>query len=171
MLRPMFVEFPGDRACEMLDTQYMMGDDLLVAPVFKKSGQAEYYLPEGKWVNLLTGTVAEGGKWQKETHDYFSLPLLVRPGRILPLGISDTQVEYDYTEGLTLAVSWMEEDSEAGADLVDVKGRYRGHACARRLKDRITVEVSGDIGSWDARLLAQKGTARKENGKIVFTLE
>ena len=171
MLRPMFVEFPGDRACEMLDTQYMMGDDLLVAPVFKESGQAEYYLPEGKWVNLLTGTVAEGGKWQKETHDYFSLPLLVRPGRILPLGISDTQVEYDYTEGLTLAVSWMEEDSEAGADLVDVKGRYRGHACARRLKDRITVEVSGDIGSWDARLLAQKGTARKENGKIVFTLE
>ena len=36
---------------------------------------------------------------------------------------------------------------------------------------QITVEVSGDIGSWDARLLAQKGNARREDGKVIFTLD
>ncbi|MDU4976557.1 MAG: alpha-xylosidase, partial [Hungatella hathewayi] len=56
MMRPMYVEFPEDRACEPLDKQYMLGDSLLVAPVFKESGEVEYYLPEGVWVNLLTGT-------------------------------------------------------------------------------------------------------------------
>ena len=171
MMRPMFVEFPGDRCCDTLDRQYMMGDDLLAAPVFKESGQVEYYLPEGKWVNLLTGAVAEGGKWQKETHDYFSLPLMVRPGTILPLGISDTQVEYDYTEGLTLAVSWMEDGAQTEIGLVDQKGALRGYARASREDRQITVEVSGDIGSWDARLLAQKGNARREDGKVIFTLD
>ena len=171
MMRPMFVEFPEDRCCDTLDRQYMMGDDLLAAPVFKESGQVEYYLPEGKWVNLLTGAVAEGGKWQKETHDYFSLPLMVRPGTILPLGISDTQVEYDYTEGLTLAVSWMEDGAQTEIGLVDQKGALRGYARASREDRQITVEVSGDIGSWDARLLAQKGNARREDGKVIFTLD
>ena len=39
MMRPMFVEFPEDRTCETLDKQYMLGDALLVAPIFKESGE------------------------------------------------------------------------------------------------------------------------------------
>ena len=35
MMRPMFLEFPEDRACEPLDRQYMLGDSLMVAPVFR----------------------------------------------------------------------------------------------------------------------------------------
>ena len=92
MMRPMYVEFPEDRACEPLDKQYMLGDSLLVAPVFKESGEVEYYLPEGVWVNLLTGTTVKGGRWQKETHDYFSLPLMVRPGSIVAVEIGRAHV-------------------------------------------------------------------------------
>lgn len=71
MMRPMFVEFPEDRTCETLDKQYMLGDALLVAPIFKESGEVEYYLPNGKWYNLLLNKTVEGGKWHKETYDYF----------------------------------------------------------------------------------------------------
>ena len=35
MMRPMFVEFPGDRTCETLDKQYMMGDALLITQFLK----------------------------------------------------------------------------------------------------------------------------------------
>jgi alpha-D-xyloside xylohydrolase len=77
MLRAMALEFPQDPACAYLDLQYMLGNALLVAPIFDDSGAVEYYLPQGEWRNLLTGEIAEGPAWKKEKHDYFSLPLWV----------------------------------------------------------------------------------------------
>jgi alpha-D-xyloside xylohydrolase len=77
VMRAMVLEFPDDPTCTYLDTQYMLGSALLVAPVFNPQGCAQYYLPEGEWRNLLTGEIAQGGRWRKETHSYFSLPLWV----------------------------------------------------------------------------------------------
>ena len=80
VLRAMFLEFPGDPACAYLDRQYMLGPDLLVAPVFSEEGVVSYYLPEGEWRQFLTGETIRGGGWKTEKHDYLSLPLLVRAG-------------------------------------------------------------------------------------------
>jgi alpha-D-xyloside xylohydrolase len=55
MLRPMLLEFPDDPACETLDRQYMLGDSLLVAPVFSHDNRVDYYVPEGRWTSLLSG--------------------------------------------------------------------------------------------------------------------
>lgn len=77
VLRAMVLEYPNDPTCRYLDTQYMLGDSLLVAPIFSEDGCVTYYLPEGEWKNLLTGEVCAGGKWRTETHDYFSLPLWI----------------------------------------------------------------------------------------------
>ena len=75
----MNLEFPFDPACDYLDLQYMLGDNLLVAPVFNETGDVYYYLPEGNWTNLLTNQVVSGGRWLKENHDFIGLPLMVRP--------------------------------------------------------------------------------------------
>ncbi|MCA9912439.1 MAG: alpha-xylosidase [Anaerolineae bacterium] len=77
ILRAMVLEFPDDPTCRYLDTQYMLGDSLLVAPIFSEDSTVTYYLPQGNWKNLLTGAGCAGGKWLTETHDYFSLPLWV----------------------------------------------------------------------------------------------
>jgi len=79
MMRAMTLEFPDDPACDGLDRQYMLGDALLVAPVFSDS-VVDYYVPAGRWTNLITGDVVEGPGWRRETHSYMSLPLLVREG-------------------------------------------------------------------------------------------
>ncbi len=47
MMRAMLLEFPLDPGCEFLDRQYMLGDSLLVAPVFSFDGEVAYYLPAG----------------------------------------------------------------------------------------------------------------------------
>jgi alpha-D-xyloside xylohydrolase len=86
VLRAMFLEFPDLSACEYLDRQYMLGPDLLVAPVFNQDGEVAYYLPEGDWKQLLTGETVRGGCWKTEKHGYLSLPLLVRPGASLLKG-------------------------------------------------------------------------------------
>lgn len=80
VMRPMHMQFPEDDNCAYLDRQYMLGDKILVAPVFSEDGHQNFYLPEGKWVHLLTGEIAEGGKWHEGVYDYFSLPLYVREG-------------------------------------------------------------------------------------------
>jgi alpha-D-xyloside xylohydrolase len=80
VLRAMFIEFPDDPACAYLDRQYMLGPDLLAAPVFSEDGEVSYYLPEGEWKHLLTGETVKGGGWRTEKHGYLSMPLLVRPG-------------------------------------------------------------------------------------------
>jgi alpha-D-xyloside xylohydrolase len=83
MLRSMVLEFTEDRTCAYLDKQYMLGDSLLVSPIFNDKGIAEYYLPEGNWVNMLTGEIRPGGKWFKEYHDCMSIPLYARPNSIV----------------------------------------------------------------------------------------
>lgn len=102
MMRPMLLEFPGDPTTRMLDRQYMLGPDLLVAPVFTEDGQVEYYVPEGTWTVLLTGETVTGPVWRHETHGFDSLPVLVRPGAVLPWGADDQRPDSDWLDGLTL---------------------------------------------------------------------
>lgn len=122
MMRPMMLEFPDDPACDTLDRQYMMGDSLLVAPIFRKDGQVQYYLPDGTWTSLLDGGTVEGGHWQTEIHDFMSLPLMVRPGTVLPLGKCDDRPDYDYTDGLELHVYQLAEGDSATVTVPDLKG-------------------------------------------------
>ncbi|MDD3213765.1 MAG: alpha-xylosidase, partial [Eubacteriales bacterium] len=134
MLRPMMLEFPGDIAAENCDTQYMMGDQLLVAPVFHEDGHVNYYLPEGRWTNLLTGMVTEGGKWLCETYDFHGLPLMVRENSVLPMGACETRADYDYADGVTLHV-YEPEDGVTTVEIPNIKGK---------IEARYTLTVSGD---------------------------
>ena len=104
VMRPMQLEFPDDPAVGHLDRQYMLGSDLLVAPVFSEDGTVEFYLPEGEWTSLLTGDTVTGGGWRRETHAFDSLPLYVRPGTALPWGARTDRPDYDYHDGLQLRV-------------------------------------------------------------------
>ena len=123
MMRPMLLEFPDDPACDTLDRQYMLGESLLVAPIFREDGRVQYYLPEGVWTSLLSGVKAEGGRWQTETHDFMSLPLMVRPGTVLPIGKVADRPDYDYTDGLELHVYQLPEGEKRVVRVPDLQGR------------------------------------------------
>ena len=123
MMRPMMLEFPDDPACDTLDRQYMMGESLLVAPVFHADSHVDYYLPDGQWTSLLDGRKVQGGHWQKETHDFLSLPLMVRPGTVLPMGKHDDRPDYDYTDGLELHVYQLAEGQTVTVKIPDLKGQ------------------------------------------------
>ncbi|WP_406327544.1 alpha-xylosidase [Streptomyces sp. NBC_01617] len=123
MMRPMLLEFPADPTTRMLDRQYMLGPDLLVAPVFTEDGQVEYYVPEGTWTHLLTGETVTGPAWRHETHGFDSLPLLVRPGAVLPWGADDQRPDGDWLDGLTLrAFGPAPSTTDTVVTLVDLTG-------------------------------------------------
>ncbi len=154
VLRPMVLDFPQDRACDTLDRQYMFGDFLLVAPIFKENGEVQYYLPEGTWYNLITGAEVTGGKWQKETHDYHSLPLMVRPNSILPLGNNDQRPDYDYADGVTLVVSAFDEGAEASVEIPDLSGETVMKVTAKRVGEEIHLQVEGGNGNYTVKSLS-----------------
>jgi alpha-D-xyloside xylohydrolase len=102
MMRAMVLEFPDDPGCAHLDRQYMLGPDLLVAPVFSDDGDVTYYVPEGVWTHFVTGEQVTGPRWVRERHGFLSVPLLVRPGAVIPVGAVDDRPDYAYPDGVTL---------------------------------------------------------------------
>jgi alpha-D-xyloside xylohydrolase len=121
LLRAMVLEFPGDPACRTLDRQYMLGDDLLVAPVFHER-RVEYYLPDGEWTHLVTGEVRQGGKWFFDDLDYFGIPLWIRPNAVIPMGDDATRVAYDYAAAVRLVCGRLDGATSRTIELVDTTG-------------------------------------------------
>ena len=83
LMRSMVLQFPEDPACRTLDTQYMLGEDLLVAPVFTGTGEVDVYLPAGRWGHLLDGEevdTGDGGRFLRRRYDVHSLGLFARAG-------------------------------------------------------------------------------------------
>lgn len=103
-MRSMVMEYTEDRTCGYVDKQYMLGDSLLVAPIFSEDGMAEYYLPEGVWTSFFTGETVQGGRWIKEKHGYLSIPLMVKEGSVIALGSRDDRPDYDYADGVELRI-------------------------------------------------------------------
>ena len=62
VLRPMAVDYTKDRGCDDLDTlDRVLGDSLLVAPVFNEKGDVDFYTPAGGvWTHFLDGETFEG---------------------------------------------------------------------------------------------------------------
>ena len=153
MMRAMLLEFPEDPACETLDRQYLLGGALLVAPVFTESGFVDYYLPAGRWTNLLTGEVHEGSGWRREQHGFLSLPLMVRPNTILPLGGIDDRPDYDYADGITFRLYEITDGSNLTCEVFAPQRSDPARLNVRRTDKRVTVEFAGDaLARWRVQL-------------------
>lgn len=84
ILRPMVLEFPDDPQTYNLDLQYMFGAELLVAPIYNRSGHRPVYLPEGRWVDLCTHEVITGPQMRFVDAPLDVLPLYVRANALIP---------------------------------------------------------------------------------------
>jgi alpha-D-xyloside xylohydrolase len=142
MMRAMALEFPDDPACPYLERQYMLGDSLLVAPVFTGNGDVSYYVPDGVWTDYFTGEEIHGPRWMRTTCDFRTVPLLVRPNTVLPLGAVDDRPDYDHAEGVTLQLYRLAD----GAHVTTTVGSSTFHT--RRAGDTIHVDAQSPPSAW-----------------------
>jgi alpha-D-xyloside xylohydrolase len=145
VLRAMVLEFPNDPACGTLDTQFMLGDSLLVAPIFTSEGTVSYYLPEGKWTHFLTGEVRDGGRWYQEQHGFLSLPLYVRPNTVLAVGTRDDTPEYDWVAESELCVYALEEGRDVAVTVPKTDGTPGLITIVRRDGGKLTVTANRSL--------------------------
>ncbi|KAI5293589.1 hypothetical protein KEM55_007027, partial [Ascosphaera atra] len=116
VMRPMFLEFPEDLNTYAIDTQYMFGSNLLVAPVFTEEGKVSFYVPyiddasnpdpNAKWVSWFDHSKTyECGRWYTEVHDFNTLPILIRPGSVTAVNYKIKAPEEDPFDGLEFLVN------------------------------------------------------------------
>ncbi len=84
-VRALVVDFPEDPQIWPIDDQYLLGDDLLVAPVIAGETQRDVYLPEGDWFDFWTGEKRSGKQRVTVSPPIDRIPVFVRSGALLPL--------------------------------------------------------------------------------------
>ncbi len=168
MMRSMVLEFNGDRNCDYLASQYMLGDSLLVAPIFNDRSMAEYYLPEGTWTSVLTGEVKQGGRWYREKHGYLSIPLYARENSIVAMGSRDDDAVYDYAGGVTFRVYALGDGKTAQTVVYSAENAAEASVSATRAGDTVTVRVESGK-PWRVALI-HAGTPSAVTG-AAFTME
>ncbi|MFJ6217346.1 alpha-xylosidase [Streptomyces sp. NPDC092296] len=159
VMRPMVVEFPDDPGCAQLDRQYMLGPDLLVAPVLDESGEVEYYVPDGTWTHLLSGATVTGPGWRRERYGFDSLPLLVRPGAVLPFGARDDRPDHPWADGVTLRVHRPADGVTSVVRVPDGQGGTAAVFTVRRDGDLVRVAAEGDGAPQEWQVLLAGETA------------
>ena len=88
IIRPTFYVFPDDEACYADSDDFMLGDDLLVAPVVVRGATTRRIaLPAGSkgWIDFSSGTLHPGGTTIDVAAPLAHLPLFVRAGARLLL--------------------------------------------------------------------------------------
>ena len=80
---PLPWQFPDDPECALHADEFMLGDEMLVAPIYGPGGKRSLYLPQGVWTNLETNEVFPGRR--TITVETTALPVFARNGAIVPL--------------------------------------------------------------------------------------
>jgi alpha-glucosidase len=84
--RPLVFDHQHDPAVRDVDDEYLLGPDLLVAPVVAAGTTARHvYLPAGGWYDWHTGERAPGGRYLLATTPMDRIPVYARAGAVIPM--------------------------------------------------------------------------------------
>lgn len=166
LVRPLAIEYPDDPTGHHIDSEYLLGPWLLVAPVFDPGGRVRVYLPPGRWCDFWSGEWLEGPRWLDLTMPLDRLPLYVRDDSLLVFGPEMTSVGERTWQPLEVGVrvstnAALRVEGE-GAEL-RVQARRDGEALSLDLSGRCdvslrflspavsAVEAAGDVAAVEER--------------------
>ena len=88
--RPMYYDYPEAKEAYDFKSEYMFGDQILVAPITTPMqnglSTVKVWLPEGNdWFEWTTGTLLKGGQIIERSFTLTEYPVYVKAGSVLPL--------------------------------------------------------------------------------------
>ena len=107
---PLPFEYPADPECARHADEFLLGDEMLVAPIYQPGNRRQVYLPPGIWTNLETNAVTEGRR--AIGIETSSLPIFARSGAIVPLE-SAGELELHYFPTLAAEFFLLENEAQA----------------------------------------------------------
>ena len=145
-MRPLAFEYPDDGNFVRNETQFMFGDDLLIAPVLQPDQtKREVRLPKGEWYDYWTGRGYRGNESVTAEAPIDRIPIFVKSGAILP-----TQQLLQYSDQAPidpLTLTFYPADS-SGSTYYEDDGHtfaYQGSSYWKRSIGQRRTETSVDI--------------------------
>jgi alpha-D-xyloside xylohydrolase len=84
--RALILEDPDDHSLAECDDQFMVGDRMMVAPLFDGEPSRKVVLPRGNWHDFWSGAPVAGGQTIEVAASYERIPVYVKTGSVLPMG-------------------------------------------------------------------------------------
>jgi alpha-glucosidase len=176
VMRPLLLDYPDDPSAVSQNSEFLFGDDLLVAPVIKGGETArDVYLPRGVWYDFWTTRRYTGPSDMMVDAPLDHIPIFVRGGAIVP-----TQQVVEYTDQAPINPLTFEiyPDGSSSRDYYEDDGLSfdyrRGVSLEQRLSASvndhdISITVSARQGTYHppARSLVMKVHAQKEKPQSV----
>ncbi len=105
-----------------------------------------------------------GPRWVRERHGFLSLPLLVRPGAMLPMGCRNDRPDYDYADGVTIRTYGLPDGQSVEALVPGLDGATVVTVTGHRDGRRAAFEAVGATGRWRVLLVGEAGASCIEGG-------
>jgi alpha-glucosidase (family GH31 glycosyl hydrolase) len=84
LLRPLYLAYPKLEEAYHHSHEYLLGDEMLVAPVVSPGGEQTVYLPPGRWIDFFSGKHYDGGSSFTAHYAVDETPVFVKDGAIIP---------------------------------------------------------------------------------------
>jgi alpha-glucosidase len=122
LFRPLMLNYQDDENTYNLDDEFMIGDDLLVAPIVKADVTARLvYLPKGTWYDYWTNKKYSGGTMIRVEAPLETAPMFVRGGAIIPLAPQMNYVGEKPSDPITFLV-YPDDNGSASTTLYEDDG-------------------------------------------------
>lgn len=83
-MRSLLFDYPEDENCYSANLQYLLGDSIMVAPIYNLAGKRKVYFPKGLWHDFFTHHIVEGPQWLDIESPIDRIPVYVKDGTIIP---------------------------------------------------------------------------------------
>jgi alpha-glucosidase len=168
LFRPLMLNYQDDPNTYNLDDQFMIGHDLLVAPVMKPDvSRRVVYLPRGIWYDYWTHKIYEGGVTISVDAPLDTVPMFVRGGAIIPSGPAMNYVGEKPVDPVTFKIY---PDSKGSATTTLYEDDGMSPAYKREGFRRTTVNAERVPGGYTVTLSAPVGGYRPAPRKLTFEI-
>lgn len=168
LFRPLLLNYQDDPNTYNLDDQFMIGNDLLVAPVMKPDVTRRLvYLPKGVWYDYWTNKRHDGGTTITVDAPLETVPMFVRGGAIIPTGPALRYVGEKPSDPITFAV-YPDIDGSASSTLYEDDGL--SPAYKQDGFRRTTVDVKRVAGGYAVTVNAPSGRYNPGPRKFAFLI-
>lgn len=171
MMQPLALVYPDDDEALKADTQFLFGDELLVAPVVSEGSSRDVYLPAGTWIDFNDPAErVEGGRWIPVEAELDETPIWVREGSIIPTMLVQQYIHEEPVYPIILDVYPHATSGRAEFELYEDDGLTYDYERGAASRTTFAVETNADGWTIDVAERRAEGYTPPDPRNLIFRI-